>query len=193
MRSTAAALAVALLAALAFVAPASSDSASKLERRNTLEAAVVREMNRVRAAHGLDPLSVSPASAPRLATIRGRCSRSDSSGTTRPTERRSAIASAATTRIAAGASGPRRGAPREPGAGDRRTADRRGLARVPPAPRDHPLDDLEGRRDRRLLHADRAERVRRRPDHRDHGRLRAAPRQARDGVSRPAGATRRGC
>jgi uncharacterized protein YkwD len=61
MRSTAAALAVALLAALAFVAPASSDSASKLERRNTLEAAVVREMNRVRAAHGLDPLSVSPS------------------------------------------------------------------------------------------------------------------------------------
>jgi uncharacterized protein YkwD len=61
MRSSAAALAVVLLAALALAAPASSDSDAKLERRNTLEAAVVREMNRVRAAHGLDPLTLSPS------------------------------------------------------------------------------------------------------------------------------------
>ena len=194
MRSTAAALAVALLAALAFAAPASSDSASKLERRNTLEAAVVREMNRVRAAHGLDPLSVSPS----LRTAARDHSRSmlevgffghDSADGTAFSDRiRRHYTNRGWRFWSVGEA-----LPREPGAGDRRTADRRGLARVPSAPRDHPLDDLEGRRDRRLLHADRAERVRRRPDHRRHGGLRAAPGQARDGVSRPAGATRRGC
>jgi len=48
-----------VLTALAIAAPASSSPAAKVERRATLEAAVVREMNRVREAHGLEPLTVS--------------------------------------------------------------------------------------------------------------------------------------
>ena len=62
MRSPAAIAVVLLsLSTLAVAAPASSSSDTKLERRGNLEAAVVREMNRVREAHGLDPLSVSPS------------------------------------------------------------------------------------------------------------------------------------
>jgi uncharacterized protein YkwD len=60
MRSPAA-LALVVLSTLALAAPASPSSDAKLERRVTLEAAVVREMNRVREARGLDPLSVSPS------------------------------------------------------------------------------------------------------------------------------------
>ena len=58
---TLAALAVALASALALAAPASSGQSAKLERRVALESAVVREMNRVRAAHGLRALRMSPS------------------------------------------------------------------------------------------------------------------------------------
>ena len=57
---TLAALAVALASALALAAPASPGQSVKLERRVVLEGAVVREMNRVRAAHGLTALRMSP-------------------------------------------------------------------------------------------------------------------------------------
>jgi uncharacterized protein YkwD len=59
MRSLAA-LAVALASALALAAPASPGGSAKLERRVALEGTVVREVNRVRVAHGLAPLRVSP-------------------------------------------------------------------------------------------------------------------------------------
>jgi uncharacterized protein YkwD len=58
MRSLAA-LAVALASALALAAPASPGDSAKLERRLVLEGTVVREVNRVRVAHGLAPLRVS--------------------------------------------------------------------------------------------------------------------------------------
>jgi uncharacterized protein YkwD len=60
MRSLAA-LAVALTCALGFAAPASPGQSAKLERRVALEGTVVREMNRVRVAHGLAALRVSPS------------------------------------------------------------------------------------------------------------------------------------
>jgi uncharacterized protein YkwD len=59
MRSPAA-IAVAVLCTLVLAAPASSDANAKVERRASLEAAIVHEMNRVREARGLDPLDVSP-------------------------------------------------------------------------------------------------------------------------------------
>ena len=60
MRSSAAIALFAVLT-LALAAPASPSSVTKIERRATLEASVVREMNRVRATHGLEPLTVSPS------------------------------------------------------------------------------------------------------------------------------------
>jgi len=60
MRSLAA-IAVALASALALAVPASPGQSAKLERRVVLEGAVVREMNRVRVAHGLTALRVSPS------------------------------------------------------------------------------------------------------------------------------------
>jgi uncharacterized protein YkwD len=60
MRSLAV-IAVALTSALALVAPAAPAQSERLERRFVLESAVVREMNRVRLAHGLPALSVSPS------------------------------------------------------------------------------------------------------------------------------------
>ena len=56
---TLAAVAVALASALALAAPASPGQSVKLERRVALEGAVVREMNRVRAAHSLTALRIS--------------------------------------------------------------------------------------------------------------------------------------
>ena len=58
---TLAALAVALASALALAAPASPGQSAKLERRVALEVAVVRDMNRVRVAHGLTALRMSPS------------------------------------------------------------------------------------------------------------------------------------
>jgi uncharacterized protein YkwD len=60
MRSVAA-IAVALTSALALVAPAAPAQSARLQRRDALEGAVVREMNRVRLAHGLAALRVSPS------------------------------------------------------------------------------------------------------------------------------------
>jgi uncharacterized protein YkwD len=56
---TASALALAAVAAWSPVA--SSGSSTHVERRATLEANVVREINRVRVAHALRPLRVSPS------------------------------------------------------------------------------------------------------------------------------------
>jgi uncharacterized protein YkwD len=55
-----AALAVALASVLALAAPASPGQSSRLERRIVLEGTVVQELNRVRVAHGLTVLRVSP-------------------------------------------------------------------------------------------------------------------------------------
>jgi uncharacterized protein YkwD len=60
MRSSAA-IAVVSVFVLALAAPASPSSNTKVERRATLEASVVRELNRVRAVHGLEPVAVSPS------------------------------------------------------------------------------------------------------------------------------------
>jgi uncharacterized protein YkwD len=59
MRSLAA-LAIALASVLALAAPASPGQSAKLERRVVLEGTVVLELNRVRVAHGLTVLRVSP-------------------------------------------------------------------------------------------------------------------------------------
>ena len=56
-----AAAAFSLTVVLASAPAAVPASSTKVERRNALEAAVVREMNRVRAAHGLRPLRAAPA------------------------------------------------------------------------------------------------------------------------------------
>ena len=56
-----AAIAVMLMGALATAPAATPDSSTKVERRVLLEAAVVREMNSVRAAAGLRPLHASPS------------------------------------------------------------------------------------------------------------------------------------
>jgi uncharacterized protein YkwD len=56
-----AALAVALLAGLVAAPVAVPDSSTKVERRMSLEAAVVREMNKARVAAGLRPLRSSPS------------------------------------------------------------------------------------------------------------------------------------
>jgi uncharacterized protein YkwD len=55
------ALAVASAAVLVSAPVATPNAPTKLERRAALEAAVVREMNRVRAARGLSPLNAAPA------------------------------------------------------------------------------------------------------------------------------------
>jgi uncharacterized protein YkwD len=60
MRSPAA-IAVVVLCTLVLAAPAASDADAKLERRASLESAIVHEMNRVREARGLTPLDVSPS------------------------------------------------------------------------------------------------------------------------------------
>jgi uncharacterized protein YkwD len=54
-------LAVALAAAHATVAAATPPLSIRVERRAALEAAVVRELNRVRGARGLPPLHVAPS------------------------------------------------------------------------------------------------------------------------------------
>ena len=52
----------ALTAAVLVTSPVAAPNVpTKVERRAALEAAVVREMNRVRAAHGLRPLRAAPA------------------------------------------------------------------------------------------------------------------------------------
>lgn len=56
-----AALAVALMGTLVAAPVAIPDSTTKVERRMLLEAAVVREMNKVREAAGLRPLRSSPS------------------------------------------------------------------------------------------------------------------------------------
>ncbi len=55
------ALALASVAVLVASPVASPNAPTKIERRAALEAAVVREMNRVRAARGLTPLRAAPA------------------------------------------------------------------------------------------------------------------------------------
>jgi uncharacterized protein YkwD len=55
------ALAVASMAVVVSSPVATPAAPTKLERRATLEAAVVREMNRVRAARGLSPLRAAPS------------------------------------------------------------------------------------------------------------------------------------
>ena len=60
MRSLAA-LAVAVSAVLVLAPSASSASAAKVERRVTLESAVIRAVNRVRAESGMRPLKASPS------------------------------------------------------------------------------------------------------------------------------------
>ena len=54
-------LAIALAAVLVSSPVATPSAPTKLERRAALEAAVVREMNRVRAARGLGPLHAAPS------------------------------------------------------------------------------------------------------------------------------------
>ena len=54
-------IAVALTAVLALAPTAAPGSSANVERRASLEAAVVREMNRVRVAEGLRPLHASPS------------------------------------------------------------------------------------------------------------------------------------
>jgi uncharacterized protein YkwD len=56
-----AAIAVALIALLATAPAATPGSTANVERRASLEASVVREMNKVRAAHGLRALHASPS------------------------------------------------------------------------------------------------------------------------------------
>ena len=60
MRSFAA-VAAGLTSALVLVAPAVPSQSARLERRDALEAAVVREVNRVRLAHRLAALEMSPS------------------------------------------------------------------------------------------------------------------------------------
>jgi len=60
MRSTAA-VAVALMAVLVTAPTATSGPPTKVKRRAALEAAVVRALNRVRVAEGLQPLRSSPS------------------------------------------------------------------------------------------------------------------------------------
>ena len=57
----AAAIAVVLTAGLVAASAAAPGSRANVERRTTLEASVVREMNKVRVAQGLRPLHASPS------------------------------------------------------------------------------------------------------------------------------------
>ena len=54
-------LAVASMTVLVSSSVATPSAPTKVERRAALEAAVVREMNRIRAARGLDPLRAAPS------------------------------------------------------------------------------------------------------------------------------------
>ena len=56
-----AAVAVTVLAALAAAPAATPGASSKLERRPSLEAAVIRALNEVRSSEGLEPLHASPS------------------------------------------------------------------------------------------------------------------------------------
>jgi uncharacterized protein YkwD len=60
MRSTAA-VAVMVMAVLVAAPTATSGSSANVERRPSLETAVIRELNEVRAAQGLEPLRSSPS------------------------------------------------------------------------------------------------------------------------------------
>ena len=157
-------------------APAALPQSSlKVERRAALEAAVVREMNRVRATHGLQPLRAAPslraaARGHSLSMLELGYFGHDSADGTAFSDRikrhysnrgwrtwsvgEALLASQGKTR--------------------RRNRDRRSLARLSPAPRDHPVAHLARRRHRSALRPDRPARVRRRGDDRRDSRLRHA-------------------
>ena len=184
MRSLAA-FAVALSAALVIAPTATPRPSANVESRATLEAAVVRALNRVRTADGLRALRTSPSLR---AAARGHSRAMLEKGFF---AHESADGTAFSERI-------RRHYPSR-GGGRGRSAKRSSRARAAtseataiidswldsPPSGDHPLAELAGRRNRSALRIRRAEGIRRNRDTRRHRRLRTARRTDRRVICSP--------
>ena len=179
MRSLAA-IAVALSAVLVMAPTAAPQPSAKVESRVTLEAAVVRAMNRVRVADGLRPLRTSPSlraaarGHSRAMLEKGFFAHESADGTAFSERIRRHYPSRGWRTWSVGeallaSSGQRRGS----------RSDRRLLAGVTPASGNNPLAELAGRRNRSALRVRRAEGIRRNRDTRRHRRLRTARRTGR--------------